>query len=292
MRVLAALLIATTCLVASVASAQERPIMRFPADGHWKQSFDSTLGRPGAVNRELRAGLYVYSMLAEQGIEPSQVSVAVVVHGTATFDFLTDERYRAHYGDIANPNSAVLDEFIAYGGEVWVSGFGLEFRKLTTADLLPNVGLSPAGLVAHAELARQGYTLNPFGRATEQPAPTFTPISGPFPLSQAVRVGNVLYLSGDLGIAADGSGLEPGGIEPETRRMMARIGETLAGHDLDYDDLFKCSVFLADMDDWRAFNAVYQEFFEADRYPARSAFAVSGLAANARVEMECMAWAK
>lgn len=279
-------------LLWAVATADERPLMAFPTDGVWKQTFDSTDGRPGTVNSELRAALYVYSMLEEQGIDPQQIHVAVVVHGTATFDFLTDERYRAHYGNIENPNAAVVEEFIARGGEVWMSGFGLEFRQISTDDLLPDVGITPAGLIAHAELARQGYVLNPFSRPENTPEPMFTPLSGGFPLSRTVKVGNVLDLSGDLGIAADGRGLVPGGIEPETKRMMDRIAQTLAEHDLDFDDVFKCSVFLADMADWNAFNAIYREYFEADRYPVRSAFAVSKLAADASVEMECMAWTK
>lgn len=231
-------------------------------------------------------------MLKEQGIDHKRISVALVVHGSATFDFLVDERYRAHYGDIENPNVALLEEFIALGGEVWMSGFGLEFRKISVADLLPNVGIAPAGLVAHAELARRGFALNPFGTGSRAASPEFTSMDGPFPLSKSVRVGEVLYLSGDLGIAANGGGLVPGGIEPETRRMMARIGETLAEHGLEFDNLFKCNVFLADMDEWGVFNKVYKGFFKPGKYPVRSAFGVSGLAANARVEMECMAWAK
>ncbi len=284
--------ILVTCGMAALgANAQERPVMAFPSDGVWKQSFDTTEGRAGTANRELRAALYVYSMLNEQGIDDDQIHVALVVHGSATFDFLSDDRYRAHYGEVANPNAALLKEFVDLGGEVWMSEFGLTFREISVDDLLPGVGLTPAALVAHAELARQGFSQNPFDASKFAAAPQFAAIDGPFPLSKSVRVNNVLYLSGDLGIDADGKGLIDGGIEPESRRVMARIGEKLAEHDLDYEDLFKCSVFLADMDEWAAFNAIYKTYFPEGRYPVRSAFAVSGLAADARVEMECMAWA-
>ena len=127
--------------------------------------------------------------------------------------------------------------------------------------------------------------------ASARPAdPVFTPSELPHPFSAAVQVGDILYLSGDIGVADGGQSLVPGGIEPETRRMFERIGATLAGHDLGFGDLFKCTVMLADMADWPAFNAIYREHFEAGRYPARSAMGVNGLALGARVEMECWAW--
>ena len=270
-----------------------RPVMSFPQGGLWQQSFDTTYGSPGKINRELRAAIYVYSLLEEQGVTADRVKVAIVIHGSATFDFLQDERYREHYGNVANPNIELVKEFLAYGGELWMSGFGLNFREVKTSDVLAGVGIAPSGLLAHAELNRRGYSLNPFDgtpKKAEEKDPVFSPIKGPFPLSSAVKVGNVLYLSGDLGIAKTGRGLVKGGIEPETQRMMERIGTTLAEHDLDFDDVFKCTVFLADMDEWQQFNAIYKSFFKSGQYPARSAIGGSALAVNARVEMECLAW--
>lgn len=273
-------------------SKSDRPVMTFPADATWKQSFDSTEGSAGKVNSELRAALYIYSMLAEQGANPKRIEVAIVVHGSATFDFLTNTRYRERYGDVDNPNVRLVEEFLAKGGEIWMSGFGLNYRKIAHADLLPGVGVAPAGLIAHSELNRRGFMTNPFeGVSSGEGAPKHTPLEGTLPLSAAVRAGNVLYLSGDLGVAADGKGLEPGGIEPETRRMMERIGDKLAAHDLDFGDVIKCTVFLADMSEWAQFNKIYATYFETGKYPARSALGVSELAAGARVEMECLAWA-
>ena len=120
--------------------------------------------------------------------------------------------------------------------------------------------------------------------------PVYTPSELPYPFSSAVQVEGVLYLSGDIGLAEDGSGPVPGGIEPETRRLFERIGETLAAHGLTFDDVFKCTVMLADMAEWPAFNAIYAEYFTKGRYPVRSAMGVNGLALGARVEMECWAW--
>ena len=121
--------------------------------------------------------------------------------------------------------------------------------------------------------------------------PVFTPSDMPYPFSSAVRVGDVLYLSGQLGADDSGKGVVPGGIEPETRQMFARIGKTLNQHGLTFDNVFKCQVFLADMADWPKFNTIYAGYFKKGRYPARSAMGVNGLALGARVEMECWAWA-
>lgn len=285
-------------IAATPALAQDedtpRPVMEFPADTQFKQSFDTTYGEAGKANRALQAAKFVYTMLEEDGVPRETIKVAVVVHGTAIFDFFTDEKYREKYGDIDNPNAERLAEFLDMGGQVWISGGGLEFRGYTPDDLLPGVGIAPAALIAHAELNRQGYSVNPYtvdGPSLSGRRPQYSPLPGGLPLSSAVRVEDILYLSGDLGIAREGRGFVPGGIGPETQRTMERIGETLAKHGLDYGDIFKCTVFLADMAEWRTFNEIYKTFFEDGKYPARSALGVGGLAGNARVEVECLAWA-
>ena len=119
--------------------------------------------------------------------------------------------------------------------------------------------------------------------------PEFFPMPGDrdLPFSEAVRVGNMLYLSGQLG--TDGSGrLVPGGIGPETRQALTNISAALERHGLSLDQVVKCTVMLADINDWPAMNEVYVTFFRSHR-PARSAFGTSGLALGARLELECMA---
>ncbi len=111
------------------------------------------------------------------------------------------------------------------------------------------------------------------------------------PFSDAVRAGGILYLSGQLGNEPGTLTLAPGGIAAETRQMMTNIARVLEQNGLSFDDVFKCTVMLGDMDEWRAFNAVYLEYFKSDRLPARSAFGCNGLALGARVEIECWAWA-
>ena len=108
------------------------------------------------------------------------------------------------------------------------------------------------------------------------------------PFSEAVRVDDMLYLSGQVGVAPGTMKLVPGGLKAEARQTMENIKTSLAAHGLAMRDLVKCTVMLADISEWGAFNDVYKSFFSS-RYPARSAFGASGLALGARVEVECIA---
>jgi reactive intermediate/imine deaminase len=99
----------------------------------------------------------------------------------------------------------------------------------------------------------------------------------------------VLYLSGALGNVPGKLELVPDGLEAETRQTMANIEAVLEANGLTFDDVFKCTVMLADMKEWPAFNRVYLSYFKPDRLPARSAFGASSLALGARVELECWA---
>jgi 2-iminobutanoate/2-iminopropanoate deaminase len=110
------------------------------------------------------------------------------------------------------------------------------------------------------------------------------------PFSAAVRIGEVVYLSGQLGNIPGKLELVPGGMEAETRQTMENIGAVLSANGLSFDDVFKCTVMLADISEWAAFNRVYVGYFKPDRLPARSAFGAAALALNARVELECWAW--
>ena len=117
----------------------------------------------------------------------------------------------------------------------------------------------------------------------------YFPASGPggmvLPFSDAVRVGNLLFLSGKLGTTADG--LAPGGIVGETRQAMENIRASLERYGSSMDRVVKCTVFLADMAEWEQMNEVYVTFF-GENLPARSALGTSGLALGGRVEIECI----
>jgi reactive intermediate/imine deaminase len=111
----------------------------------------------------------------------------------------------------------------------------------------------------------------------------------PLPFSEAVRVGDVLYLSGQIGIGSDDK--LPEGIEAQTRQAMENIGTLLKGAGLGYGDVFHCTAFLSDMKNWPAFNKIYVPYFPAGKLPARSAFGANGLARGALLEIECQAYA-
>jgi reactive intermediate/imine deaminase len=108
------------------------------------------------------------------------------------------------------------------------------------------------------------------------------------PFSEAVRVDDTLYLSGQIGIEPRTMKVVPGGIREEARQALANIKASLEAHGYAMRDVVKCTVMLADIAEWAAFNEVYKTFFAAP-YPARSALGASGLALGARVEVECIA---
>lgn len=110
------------------------------------------------------------------------------------------------------------------------------------------------------------------------------------PFSEAVRAGDFLFLSGQIGNASGTLELVPGGIGPEATQTLDHIKAILERHGTSFDDVVKCTVFLADIREWQAFNAIYRNYFPK-QFPARSALATSGLALGARVEVECIAYA-
>ena len=96
-----------------------------------------------------------------------------------------------------------------------------------------------------------------------------------------------LQMSGKLGNMPGTLDLAEGGITGETRQTMENISATLQQFGSSLDDVVKCTVFLADIAEWGAMNEVYRTYFKNP--PARSALGASGLALNARVEIECIA---
>ena len=108
------------------------------------------------------------------------------------------------------------------------------------------------------------------------------------PFSPAIRVGNIIYLSGQLGNKMGTRDLVPGGIEAETRQTLENIKTVVEAAGSSMANVFKCTVFLADIADYEKMNKVYASFFAKDP-PTRSTIAGSGLALGAKVEIECMA---
>jgi 2-iminobutanoate/2-iminopropanoate deaminase len=137
--------------------------------------------------------------------------------------------------------------------------------------------LALVSLPAAAQQAPIAEYLTPFGPPTR-------------PFSPAVRVGDLIFLSGQIGTDANAQGaLVPGGIEAETRQTLNNIKRTLEAVGSGMNKVVKCTVMMADMAEWDRMNVVYRTFFPADRLPARSAFGATALALGARVEIECIA---
>jgi reactive intermediate/imine deaminase len=109
------------------------------------------------------------------------------------------------------------------------------------------------------------------------------------PFSTATRVGDVVYLSGAIGVGPDGK--LPEGFEAQAKQTMENVGGALKRVGLGWGDVFKCTVMIDDMANWPKFNAIYVPYFPAGKLPARSAFGADGLALGAALELECMAHA-
>ena len=109
------------------------------------------------------------------------------------------------------------------------------------------------------------------------------------PFSEAVRAGDFMFLSGQIGFDPATGKPVAGGIKAESRQALTLIKDVLTRNGASLSDVVKCTVFLADIAEWPTFNEIYAEFFKKP-FPARSALAASGLARGARVEVECIAY--
>lgn len=108
------------------------------------------------------------------------------------------------------------------------------------------------------------------------------------PFSSAVRVGNKVYVSGQIGHRAGEMRLVEGGFAAEAEQALDYMREALELAGSSLDRVIKCTVYFADMKDFRSFSAVYRRYF-SNHLPARSGIEVQGLALGARIEVECVA---
>ena len=122
-----------------------------------------------------------------------------------------------------------------------------------------------------------------------RPGIEYLPAGPGAPFSTATRVGDIVYLSGAIGVGPDGK--LPEGFEAQAKQTMENVGAGLKRAGLSWGDVFKCTVMIDNMADWPKFNTIYVPYFPAGKLPARSAFGADGLALGALVELECMAHA-
>ena len=109
------------------------------------------------------------------------------------------------------------------------------------------------------------------------------------PYSQAIVAGDFVFCAGQVGVDPATGDLVDGGIERQAERALENLRAVLDAAGATFADVVKVTVFLADMGDFEALNAVYARFFP-DPPPARSTFAVAALPRNARVEIEAIAY--
>ena len=108
------------------------------------------------------------------------------------------------------------------------------------------------------------------------------------PYSQAIHIGELVYTAGQVGLDPATMEIVSGGIEEQTRQVLANLANVLEAAGTDMSKVVKTTVFLMDMNDFAKMNAIYGEVFGANP-PARTTVAAAGLPKNALVEIECVA---
>jgi 2-iminobutanoate/2-iminopropanoate deaminase len=109
------------------------------------------------------------------------------------------------------------------------------------------------------------------------------------PYSQAVAANNMLYVSGQIPIDQSSGAIISGDISKETRQVMENLKHILNAAGVGFDAVVKCSIFMTDMHNYAAINAVYAEYFDENNAPAREAVQVSALPKGVNVEISCIA---
>ena len=132
-------------------------------DSAFKVAFDvSDAAQPGQLNRTLESAARFINMQIRAGVAPENVRVAVVVHGKASFDISSAEKYAAQYDGAENANLPLIAALLANNVRIIECGQSAAAYKIARADLAPGVEMALSAMTAHAQLQQAGYTLNPF----------------------------------------------------------------------------------------------------------------------------------
>ncbi|WP_237067699.1 DsrE family protein [Microbulbifer guangxiensis] len=125
-------------------------------------AFDATeAGGQEKANRKFESLARFLNMHVRAGVDPKQIKLALVVHGTAGFDLLNKAAYREKY-DSANLNAPLIEKLTENNVRVILCGQSAAYHGIEAGDLLPNVEMALSAMTAHAQLQQQGYTVNPF----------------------------------------------------------------------------------------------------------------------------------
>lgn len=112
------------------------------------------------------------------------------------------------------------------------------------------------------------------------------------PYSQAVKAGNFVFFSGQIGLDPKTNLLVKGGIEKETEQILKNLSEVIKAAKLNFKNIVKAEIFITDMNNFAKVNAVYADFFNHDPKPARQTIGVASLPKGASIEVSCIAYKK
>ncbi len=130
--------------------------------GDFKVAFDVGAGKPNSLNNGIDSAARFMNMMANSGVPVGNIKPAIVVHNQAIFDVTKGPRYAAKYGSSDNPTADVIAQLVAKGVPIYVCGQTAAMLDVAKSDLLPGVKMATSAITAHAILARQGYSTNPF----------------------------------------------------------------------------------------------------------------------------------
>jgi intracellular sulfur oxidation DsrE/DsrF family protein len=134
-----------------------------PDDAHFKVSFDAAKGsEDGALNRTLESAARFINMHGAAGVDADNIDVAIVFHGSAAFDLLSNDAHKSRQGGVENPNIDLIKALGDAGVRIILCGQTSAYRDIGQNDLLPGVEVALSAMTAHAQLQQTGYTLNPF----------------------------------------------------------------------------------------------------------------------------------
>lgn len=145
----------------SIAIDSDMPI---PVGTVFRIDFDiAKAATPGEVSRALDTPARFINMHVRAGVPVENIHVALVVHGGAYADLLTDAAYaRIHPDAGGNASRELVEALLASGAQIWLCGQTAAAYGITREDLIPGVQMSLSAMTAHALLQQEGYTLNPF----------------------------------------------------------------------------------------------------------------------------------
>lgn len=134
-----------------------------PEDSMFRIAFDAAkAAEAGSVNRTLESAARFLNMHAAAGVDPTNIDLAVIVHGGAAFDLLTEDTYAARHNGTANASAALITALQKNNVHIILCGQTAAYRDIAKDDLLPGVEMALSAMTAHAQLQQDGYTLNPF----------------------------------------------------------------------------------------------------------------------------------